>query len=139
MFNLVGVPLRQAIVPDQLIGRVVSAYRMVGYALSRPAPSLAASLGATRPARPFRLGAAVLTTVGLLALPIVNNRTVHRARMHAAETQPHPVGPDGTVSAIIVGQVQPTQTRPVEVESSDPDCSAEASITDTLSERQCCW
>jgi hypothetical protein len=77
MFNLVGVPLRQAIVPDQLIGRVVSAYRMVGYALSRPAPSLAASLGATRPARPFRLGAAVLTTVGLLALPIVNNRTVH--------------------------------------------------------------
>lgn len=27
--------------------------------------------------------------VVMLALPIVNNRTVHRARMHAAQTQPH--------------------------------------------------
>jgi MFS family permease len=90
MFNIVGVSLRQAIVPDQLIGRVVSAYRMVGYG-AVPAGSILGGV-AGRPLglrAPFLLGAAVLTTVGLLALPIVNNRTVHRARMHAAETQPH--------------------------------------------------
>jgi MFS family permease len=90
MFNIVGVSLRQAIVPDQLIGRVVSAYRMVGYGAVPAGSILGGVAGRTLGLRaPFLLGAAVLTTtVGLLALPIVNNRTVHRTRMHAAERNP---------------------------------------------------
>jgi hypothetical protein len=88
VFNVVGVSLRQAIVPDRLIGRVVSTYRMLGYGANPLGALLGGVVGRALGVRaPFLLGAAVLATSGLLALPVVNNRAIQAARI-AAETAP---------------------------------------------------
>jgi predicted MFS family arabinose efflux permease len=85
VFNVVGVSLRQAIVPDQLIGRVVSAYRMLGYGAIPIGTILGGAIGRTLGLRaPFVLGAVVLGAVGVLVLPIVNNRAIQAARIAAA-------------------------------------------------------
>src|SRR6266498_2300018 len=88
VFNVVGVSLRQAIVPDRMIGRVVSAFRTLAYG-AVPAGAILGGAGArTLGLRaPFLLGAAVLAAAGLLALPVVNNRTIQAARV-AAEAAP---------------------------------------------------
>jgi hypothetical protein len=92
IFNIVGVSLRQAIVPDQLIGRVVSAYRMVGYGAVPAGSILGGVAGRTLGLRaPFLLGATVLTTVGLLALPIVNNRTARSNQPRPDQSRSNPL------------------------------------------------
>jgi hypothetical protein len=84
--NVVGVSLRQAIVPDRLVGRVVSADRMLAYGAAPVGAILGGVLGRTLGLRaPFLLGAAIVATAGLLALPAVNNRTVQAAYAAAAE------------------------------------------------------
>jgi hypothetical protein len=87
IFNVVGVSLRQAIVPDQLIGRVVSAFRMLGYGAVPLGALLGGVAGRILGVRaPFLLGAAILGTTGLLALPVVNDRAVRAARIAAGAT-----------------------------------------------------
>ncbi len=84
VFNVVGVSLRQAIVPDRLIGRVVSTQRMVGFGAVPVGALLGGVVGRTLGVRaPFLLGAAILTASGLLALPVVNNRAIQAARIAA--------------------------------------------------------
>jgi MFS family permease len=84
VFNVVGVSLRQAIVPDRLIGRVVSTQRMVGFGAVPLGALLGGVVGRTLGVRaPFLLGAAILTASGLLALPVVNNRAIQAARVAA--------------------------------------------------------
>jgi MFS family permease len=84
IFNVVGVSLRQAIVPDPLIGRVVSAFRMLGYGAVPLGALLGGVAGRILGVRaPFLLGAAILGATGLLALPVVNNRAVRAARIAA--------------------------------------------------------
>jgi len=84
VFNVVGVSLRQAIVPDRLIGRVVSTQRMVGFGAVPIGALLGGVVGRTLGVRaPFLLGAAILTASGLLALPVVNNRAIQAARIAA--------------------------------------------------------
>jgi MFS family permease len=84
VFNVVGVSLRQAIVPDRLIGRVVSTQRMVGFGAVPVGALLGGVVGRTLGVRaPFLLGAAILTASGLLALPVVNNRAIQAARIGA--------------------------------------------------------
>ncbi|HEY2960216.1 MAG TPA: MFS transporter [Actinomycetota bacterium] len=86
VFNVVGASLRQAIVPDRLIGRVVSTFRMVGYGAVPIGALLGGVVGRTLGVRaPFLLGAAILAASGLLALPVVNNRSIQAARVAAAE------------------------------------------------------
>ncbi len=86
VFNVIGVSLRQAIVPDRLIGRLVSAFRMVAYGAVPAGAILGGVVGRALGVRaPFLLGAAVLAAAGLLALPMVNNRTIRAARIAAAE------------------------------------------------------
>ncbi len=84
VFNVVGVSLRQAIVPDRLIGRVVSTQRMVGFGAVPIGALLGGVVGRTLGVRaPFLLGAAILTASGLLTLPVVNNRAIQAARVAA--------------------------------------------------------
>jgi MFS family permease len=87
VFNVVGVSLRQAIVPDRLIGRVVSAFRMLGYGAVPVGAILGGVVGQVFGVRaPFLFGAAVLAATGLLALPVVNRGTVQAARIEARAT-----------------------------------------------------
>lgn len=79
--NIVVVSLRQAIIPDELLGRVTSAYRMVGLT----GLPLGAFLGGVAAKRlglesPFWLGGALLFLVAFLILPVVNNRQIQEAR-----------------------------------------------------------
>src|SRR6266498_1465985 len=61
VFNVIGVSLRQAIVPDRLIGRLVSAFRMVAYGAVPAGAILGGVVGRALGVRaPFLLGAAVL-------------------------------------------------------------------------------
>ncbi len=87
----VGTSLRQMIVPDHLIGRVVSAYRMLAYCAVPVGTLLGGVLGRTLGLRaPFLLAAAVRVAVGLLVLPVLSNRAVQAARL--AEEAAHPPG-----------------------------------------------
>ncbi|HUC27464.1 MAG TPA: MFS transporter [Streptosporangiaceae bacterium] len=70
MWNVVTVSLRQRIVPDELLGRVNSVYRMIGWGLiplGALAGGFAARLGGLR--APYLAGGAVCGLALLLALP----------------------------------------------------------------------
>jgi MFS family permease len=86
VFGVVGVSLRQAIVPDRLMGRVVSAFRVLGYGAVPVGAILGGVVARALGLRaPFLLGAAVLVVTALMALPAVNTRAVEAARAAAAE------------------------------------------------------
>jgi MFS family permease len=89
VFNVVGVSLRQSLVPDPLIGRVVAAYRTLGYGAIPVGTLLGGVLGTTLGLRaPYLLGGVLIAVTGLLALPAVNDRTVAAARLLAAPPAP---------------------------------------------------
>jgi MFS family permease len=89
VFNVVGVSLRQSLVPDPLIGRVVAAYRTLGYGAIPVGTLLGGVLGTTLGLRaPYLLGGVLIAVTGLLALPAVNDRTVAAARRLAAPPAP---------------------------------------------------
>ena len=93
IFNVVGVSLRQALVPDALMGRVVSTYRLVALGMIPLGSLLGGLLGRAFGLRaPFLVGGVLLVAIGLLALPLVNNRTVQAARV-AAEAARSPTQP----------------------------------------------
>lgn len=79
--NVVLISLRQAIIPDRLLGRVTSAYRL--FALGAvPTGALfggaiARTFGLTMP---YLIGGIVLTMMSFALLPMINNRTVAAAR-----------------------------------------------------------
>ncbi|HEX5494684.1 MAG TPA: MFS transporter [Mycobacteriales bacterium] len=80
VFNVVGVSLRQRVTPDRLLGRVVSAYRLVGLggiALGGLAGGLLA--GRTSIRVPFLAGGAVVVVVTVVAALLITNRAVAEA------------------------------------------------------------
>jgi MFS family permease len=81
VWNVITVSFRQAVVPEDIFGRVNSVYRLLGWGgLSVGAllgGLLAWSFGLTVP---FWFAAAVLAIMLFLTLPLVNNRTVAEAR-----------------------------------------------------------
>ena len=84
-FNVVLESLRQQLVPDRLLGRVVSAFRLFGYG----AVPLGALLGGLLGRRfglpaPFLVAGVAILVFTLLALPLVNRNTVEQA-LAAAE------------------------------------------------------
>jgi MFS family permease len=88
--NVVGTSLRQTIVPDHLLGRVVSAFRMLAYCAVPVGALLGGVLGRTLGLRaPFLLAAGVRVAVGLLVLPVLSNRAVKAARL-TEEAAPPP-------------------------------------------------
>ena len=93
IFNVVGVSLRQSLVPDALMGRVVGTYRLVALGMIPLGSLLGGVLGSTLGLRaPFLIGGALLVAISLLALPVINNRTVRAAHTTTegapASTQP---------------------------------------------------
>jgi MFS family permease len=87
ILNIVGVSLRQSLVPDHLIGRVVAAYRTLGYGAIPLGSLLGGVLGRTLGLRaPYLFGGGLIAVAALLALPVVNDRAVQVAR-DAAEPQ----------------------------------------------------
>ena len=81
VWNVITVSFRQAVVPQEIFGRVNSVYRLLGWGgISVGAllgGLLARSFGLTAP---FWFAAAALAIMFLLTLPLVNNRTVAQAR-----------------------------------------------------------
>ena len=91
VWNVTLLSLRQEIVPDRLMGRVVGAIRLIGFG-SIPIGALlgglvARSLGLRAP---FLLGAAVLAVAALVAAPVVTTGAIQAARSGAGAGPPHP-------------------------------------------------
>ena len=81
VWNVITVSFRQAVVPEDIFGRVNSVYRLLGWGgLSIGAllgGFLARGFGLTAP---FWFAAVVLAVMFIITLPFVNNRTVGEAR-----------------------------------------------------------
>jgi hypothetical protein len=80
IWNVITVSLRQAVIPENLFGRVNSVYRLLGWGAipigALLGGFLARGLGLTAP---MWFGAAVLVALALATFPLVNNRTVDEA------------------------------------------------------------
>jgi MFS family permease len=85
IFNVTFRSLRQAVVPDRLLGRVVSSQRAFGYG-AVPAGAAFGGLvaGALGLRAPFLVAGVALVLVALVSIPFVNNRTVAAARSEAS-------------------------------------------------------
>ncbi|MEW6568424.1 MAG: MFS transporter [Chloroflexota bacterium] len=82
--NVLLISLRQVIIPDRLLGRVTSAYRL--FALGAvPAGALVGGFLALRfgLTAPYWMAAAVMGVMAFALLPVVNNRTLAAARQAA--------------------------------------------------------
>ena len=81
VWNVITVSFRQAVVPEDIFGRVNSVYRLLGWGgISVGAllgGFLARSFGLTAP---FWFAAVVLATMFFITLPFVNNQTISKAR-----------------------------------------------------------
>lgn len=81
VWNVLTFALRQSLIPSHLLGRVGSAYRLIGVGAGAigalTGGLLAKSFGL---AAPFWFAAALMTLVALASLPFVNNRSVAEAR-----------------------------------------------------------
>jgi MFS family permease len=80
VFNVVAVSLRQLLVPDQLIGRVVSAFRLFGFGAIPLGAALGGLLGRTLGLRaPFLFGGLLMAAVTVYAVRVAGNRAVRAA------------------------------------------------------------
>ncbi len=81
VWNVLTFALRQNLIPEGLLGRVISAYRLVGVGSGAMGAVvgglLAREFGLTAP---YWFAAAVTLTVAFASLPFVNNRAVAEAR-----------------------------------------------------------
>jgi MFS family permease len=86
-WNVVTVSLRQAIVPDELLGRINGAYRLVGLGTMPIGALLGGVLAKAFGLRaPFIIGGGLCLVVGVAMIPWVNNAAVDAARAEAAGT-----------------------------------------------------
>jgi predicted MFS family arabinose efflux permease len=83
-WNVLTVSLRQAIVPNHLLGRVNSAYRLLGWGTAPIGAILGGALASAAGLRaPFLVGGALIAVAGLLAAPIIGGGAIARARAEA--------------------------------------------------------
>lgn len=81
VWNVITVSLRQAIIPDRLLGRVNSVYRLLGWGSMPIGAAIGGIMGRTWGLRsPFYLQFGVLVVMAVLALPVINNKTIAAAR-----------------------------------------------------------
>jgi MFS family permease len=86
MWNILTISLRQAIIPDRLLGRVSSVYRLVGLGVAPIGALLGGLLARPFGLRfPFLLTAGCLALMAVLAIPILGNESVEAARAAAVE------------------------------------------------------
>jgi MFS family permease len=85
VWNVTLLSLRQAIVPDRLMGRVVGAIRLIGFG-SIPVGALLGGVVARELGlrAPFLGGAAVLAVAALAAAPVVTTGAIRAARVEAS-------------------------------------------------------
>jgi len=84
IWDVAQLSLRQELIPDRLFGRVISAFRLIGFGPAPVGALFGGVLGRTLGLRaPFVLGAVVMAVSALLALPAVNTRSVEAARAQA--------------------------------------------------------
>jgi predicted MFS family arabinose efflux permease len=85
VWNVTLLSLRQAIVPDRLMGRVVGAIRLIGFG-SIPVGALLGGIVARQLGlrAPFLGGAAVLAVAALAAAPVVTTGAIRAARAEAS-------------------------------------------------------
>ncbi|HYN18658.1 MAG TPA: MFS transporter [Actinomycetes bacterium] len=90
VFNVVLGSLRQALTPDRLLGRVISAFRLFSYGAT-PIGSLLGGLVARSFGlrAPFVIAGVVIPVAALVCLPAINARTIAEART-AAGLDPRP-------------------------------------------------
>jgi MFS family permease len=91
VWNVTLLSLRQAIVPDRLMGRVVGAVRLIGFG-SIPVGALLGGLVARAFGlrAPFLGGAAVLALAALAATPVITTGAIQAARSEAGAGPPSP-------------------------------------------------
>ena len=88
VWNVVSSSLRQALLPDRLIGRVLSAYRLISLGTGPLGAVLGGVLGRTLGLRaPFLLDGLVLVPMALLGLRVVNPGSVRAARAAVEEAR----------------------------------------------------
>jgi MFS family permease len=85
VWNVTLLSLRQAIVPDRLMGRVVGAIRLIGFG-SIPIGALLGGVVARQLGlrAPFLLGAAVLALAAVAAAPVVTTGAIKAVRVGAS-------------------------------------------------------
>jgi MFS family permease len=84
VWNVITVSLRQAIIPDRLLGRVNSVYRLLGWGSMPIGAAVGGVMGRTLGLRsPFVLQFGVLVVMALVVLPVINNKTIAAARAAA--------------------------------------------------------
>jgi MFS family permease len=86
LWNIITVSLRQTIIPGQLLGRVNSVYRFLGWGAMPIGAVVGGVLAAAYGLRaPFFFSAATTLVVLFAALPFVNTRTIEAARRSPGE------------------------------------------------------
>ncbi|MGH2826585.1 MAG: MFS transporter, partial [Actinomycetota bacterium] len=84
LWNVIAVSLRQSIVPDQLLGRVNSVYRLLAWGTMPVGAALGGFLGEAFGLRSaYFVSAAVMAILAVAILPVINNRTIAAARRAA--------------------------------------------------------
>ena len=90
VFNIILGSLRQALTPDRLLGRVISAFRLFSYGAVPLGSLLGGVLARSFGLRaPFVVAGVVIPLTTVLCLPAVNTRTIAEARA-AAGLEPGP-------------------------------------------------
>ena len=85
IWNIITVSLRQTIIPDELLGRVNSVYRFLGWGSMPLGALLGGGLATVFGLRaPFLVGGAVMLVALVPLLRVVNRRTIEEARAAAA-------------------------------------------------------
>jgi MFS family permease len=86
VWNVITVSMRQSIIPDRLLGRVNSVYRLLGWGMMPIGAALGGFLASTYGLRaPYFAAAGVLGAATILAIPFINNKTIAAARAAAEE------------------------------------------------------
>lgn len=84
VWNVITVSMRQSIIPDRLLGRVNSVYRLLGWGMMPLGAALGGFLASAFGLRaPYFAAAGVLGAATILAIPIINNKTIAAARASA--------------------------------------------------------
>jgi len=83
-WNVIAVSLRQSIVPDRLLGRVNSVYRLLAWGTMPVGAALGGFLGKAFGLRSaYFVAAAMMAILGVAIIPVINNRTIAAARSAA--------------------------------------------------------
>lgn len=86
VWNIVTISLRQALIPDHLLGRVSSDFRFIGMGSLPVGALLGGVLASAFGLRaPFLLTGVCIAIMVVVALPILNNRTIAAAVARATE------------------------------------------------------